>query len=72
MPEPDYTNRELDRMFKDIMDTLYRIEEQTTKTNGRVTRLEFWKEGFTAKIAGIVGKISIVWLLLKQFILKTV
>jgi hypothetical protein len=36
----EYSNREIDRMFKEITDILVRIEEQTTKTNGRVTRLE--------------------------------
>jgi hypothetical protein len=36
----EYSNREIDRMFKEITDSLVRIEEQTTKTNGRVTRLE--------------------------------
>lgn len=38
--EAEYSNRELDRMFKEISESLERIEEQTTKTNGRVTRLE--------------------------------
>lgn len=70
MPETDYSNRELDKMFINIMDTLHRIEEQTTKTNGRVTRLEFWKESFTAKIAGVIATISIVWIAVKEFIFK--
>lgn len=35
-----YSNRELDHNFSDIKETLSRIETQTTKTNGRVTRLE--------------------------------
>lgn len=38
--EAPYQNREIDEKFTDIKDTLGRIEEQTSKTNGRVTRLE--------------------------------
>ena len=70
MPEVDYSNRELDKLFQSIIDTLHRIEEQTTKTNGRVTRLEFWKESFMAKIAGIIVTISIIWVGIKEFLLK--
>jgi hypothetical protein len=40
MSEKQYSNREIDRMFKEISEALIRIEEQTTKTNGRVTKLE--------------------------------
>jgi hypothetical protein len=39
----DYSNRELDRMFGEIMETCARIEAQTTKTNGRVKALEMWR-----------------------------
>lgn len=38
--ENEYSNREIDRMFNEISQALNRIEEQTIRTNGRVTRLE--------------------------------
>ena len=41
MEEKDYSNRELDEKFKTILEFLQSIEKQTTKTNGRVSRLEF-------------------------------
>lgn len=40
MTKDDYSNRELDSHFSLVKDALQRIEAQTTKTNGRVTRLE--------------------------------
>lgn len=39
----DYTKRELDSHFTEIKDSLYRIEQQTIKTNGRVNKLESWR-----------------------------
>lgn len=35
-----YSNREIDAHFKEIKDTLSRIETQTLKTNGRVSAVE--------------------------------
>jgi len=50
MDNEPYTKRELDHYFNDIKSilarqdgTLSRIETQTTKTNGRVSRLEYWR-----------------------------
>ena len=70
MPESDYSNREIDRMFQEIKVLLMDIKEQTTKTNGRVTKLELWKEGLMAKLTGIVTTISVGWILVKEFIFK--
>lgn len=70
MPESDYSNREIDRMFQEIKVLLMDIKEQTTKTNGRVTKLEFWKEGLMAELTGIVATISVGWILVKEFIFK--
>ena len=40
MSDQPYTNRELDHHFAEIKETLGRIETQTLKTNGRVTKCE--------------------------------
>lgn len=52
--EEDYSKREIDEKFTDIKEALVRIEAQTSKTNGRVTRLE--------KILLISGTVIIVLL----------
>ena len=48
--ESNYSKRELDHYFGDIRSTLEKqnvlleeIKTQTLKTNGRVNRLEFWR-----------------------------
>lgn len=40
MAKDDYSNRELDTKFASIMELLTDIKTQTTKTNGRVNKLE--------------------------------
>lgn len=65
MDEP-YSKRELDHFFQELNahlshqdEALMRIEAQTMKTNGRVTKLEQWRSaliwGFGTLIAVIVG-----------------
>jgi len=69
MSKDDFTNNEILLMFKEIKTTLERVEAQVIKTNGRVTLLEMWKEGFMAKVAGIIATISFVWIAFKEIIL---
>lgn len=38
----NYSNRELDHMFADIKDQLNRIEKQTIRHNGRLTKVEMY------------------------------
>lgn len=40
MKEIPYKNREIDEMFSDIKESLTRIEDQTTKHNGRMSSIE--------------------------------
>lgn len=50
MPDIPYSNRELDEKFTDIMDSLGRIEIQTTTTNGKVAKISIWKEQTTGRL----------------------
>jgi hypothetical protein len=54
MTDPHYSNREIDILFKEIKESLERIESQTTKTNGRVTSLENWKWYITGLVSLLV------------------
>lgn len=62
-----YSNREIDLMLNSLKDhidvnhgvlltTLKRIEDQTTKTNGRVKKLEIWR----GMIIGAIAIISMI------------
>ena len=42
MPDEPYSKREMDEFKKDVFERLDRIEVQTTKHNGRMTKLEMW------------------------------
>lgn len=53
MPDEPFSNREIKEMFSDMCVKLDRIETLTSKTNGRVTRLEIWR-------GAIVGGLSVL------------
>jgi len=53
MTKDDFSNREINLMFEHIKEQLLKIEVQTTRTNGRVSKLE-------TEQAGMIGKISIL------------
>lgn len=41
--DKDYSKREIDEKFTDIQASLVRIENQTTRTNGKVAELQAWQ-----------------------------
>ena len=54
MKTSDYTKREIDEKFKDIKESLDRIEIQTTRHNGRLSKVEAWQYTMAGAIS-IVG-----------------
>lgn len=64
--DAEYTNRELDEKFDGLHEKLDLILAQTTKTNGRVNRLEIWR-GFISGGLAIVTIVilPIIFLLIK-------
>ena len=68
MTDVPYSNREIDSHFKEIKDTLARIESQTTKTNGRVDNLENWR----SYTAGAIAVIILIGVLIVGFLITKV
>ena len=70
MKEADkYSKKELELMFIAMREQLNRIETQTSKTNGRVTKLEQWQAyvlGATAVL--IVLVLPVAFQILKTYI----
>lgn len=67
-PNEPFTNREITEKWNDLSDTLKRIEDQTVRTNGRVSALEKW---MYVAIGGM-GVISVVLVPLFGWMLKSV
>lgn len=75
MADKNYSKREFDHYFKDIGDqldkqdaSLVRIENQTLATNGRVSKLEWWRNA-------VIWFLGILWtalLILTPFVIKTI
>lgn len=67
--DEDYSKREIDIMFKEIKETLSRIESQTTKTNGSVISLRLWRSWMAGGMGIIV--LFVIPLLAYLFIVET-
>lgn len=68
MSEQPYTNRELDSHFNELKVMLIRIESQTTRTNGRVSKLENWRSYMLGGMAVIVFSLpAIAWIFMDKF-----
>lgn len=64
--DAEYTNRELDEKFDGLHEKLDLILAQTTKTNGRVNRLEVWRGFITGGLAIIaIVILPMIFLLIK-------
>ena len=82
MDDSQYSNRELDSKFDNLLGhmkvfegetggSLRRIEAQTIKTNGRVSKLEKWQQfvlGFCAAISVLI--IPLIFIVIREKMLK--
>jgi hypothetical protein len=67
--KPEYNHEATTIMFQHIKETLERIEAQTIKTNGRVTKLENEQAGIMAKVGmGATIMASVVAAIIHKFI----
>lgn len=60
--ETEYSNREIDQKYSSLHDKIDQVIEQTTKHNGRLTKMEKWMWTLSGAIA-ILG-----WLASNDFI----
>jgi hypothetical protein len=63
MEDAPYTKREQDAYRKEVLGTLGRIEEQTKKTNGRVSNLEERQERMESWQNFMKGGLSVLSLM---------
>jgi hypothetical protein len=56
-----YMRQDLANRFSEVRDDLKEIKEQTTKTNGRVTGLEDWKNKLSYSKDGFSSVVKPVW-----------
>jgi hypothetical protein len=63
MEAEQFTNREINRMFGEVQESLDRIEKQTVKTNGNVRSLQVWRGFITGGLAvvGFMATIALLW-----------
>ena len=66
--DTDYTKRELDHMFGDVHSKLDLILVQTTKHNGRMTKMERWQSYIQGALAvlGIIVIPLLGWVMFRM------
>ena len=66
MNAPGYNPQSIDAMFTRVLTEIENVKsivaearDEARKTNGRVTKLEFWRQYSTGKTAGIALAVSV-------------